>query len=193
MKTILYKGIVETNRNKFAYQVYLPNEIDQDAEDIETRDYPVIFICSDKLYQNNKIEVIFQEIFKCLNEKGQKDTKITSEQKKEIARIFLKYKKMNDIKESDSNDTEFGVIEEFIGFDMKSGTTTSLYDASDTMNLTDPKKKSRFRNMAKKRREEIENIKKWKKIKCVYLFISIILLIGTIISIISFRKELFDK
>ena len=193
MKTVLYKGIIETNRNKFAYQVYIPKEIEKDVEDIESQDYPVIFICSDKLYQNSKIEKIFEEIFKCLNEKEQKNTKITNEQKTEIARIFLKYKKMNDIKESDSNETEFGVIEEFIGFDMKSGTTSSCYEGSYTMNLNDPKKKSRFRNLEKKRREEIETIKKWKKIKCVYLFISIILLIMTIISIIIFRKELFEK
>ena len=191
MKTILSKGIIETNRNKFAYQHFLPKEINEENEDILAQDYPVIFICSDKLYQNNKIDLIFKEIFNCLNEKEQKNTKISNEEKTQIARIFLKYKKMNDIKESDSNETEFGVIEEFTGFDMKSFTTSSCYEASDTMNLNDPKKKSRMRNLEKKRRKEIENIKKWKKIKLIYLFISIILLIATIISIIGFKNELF--
>ena len=39
MKPILYKGIVETNRNKFTYQHYIPKEINEEAEDIEVQDF----------------------------------------------------------------------------------------------------------------------------------------------------------
>ena len=39
MKTILYKGIFETNRNKFIYQHYIPKEINEEVEDIETQDF----------------------------------------------------------------------------------------------------------------------------------------------------------
>ena len=193
MKTNLYKGIIETNRNKFTYQHYIPKDINEDAENIENQEHPVISICSDKLYKDNKIENIFKEIFEYLNEINQKDSIITNETKTKIARIFLKYKNMNNIRENDTNETEFGVIEEFTGFDMKSGTTiSSNFEISDTMNLNDAKKRSRLRNMEKKRREDIENVKRWKKIKCIYLFISIILLIGTLYSIIYFKDELFS-
>ena len=193
MKTNLYKGIIETNRNKFTYQHYIPKDLKEDAENIDNQDYPVIFICSDKLYKDNKIEKIFKEIFEYLNGINQKDSVLTNETKTKIARIFLKYKNMNNIIENDTNEIEFGVIEEFTGFDLKSGNTiSSNFEISDTMNLNDAKKRSRLRNMEKKRREEIENIKRWKKIKCIYLFISIILLICTLYSIIYFKDELFS-
>ena len=193
MKTNLYKGIIETNRNKFTYQHYIPKDLKEDTENIDNQDYPVIFICSDKLYKDNKIEKIFKEIFEYLNGINQKDSVLTNETKTKIARIFLKYKNMNNIIENDTNEIEFGVIEEFTGFDLKSGNTiSSNFEISDTMNLNDAKKRSRLRNMEKKRREEIENVKTWKKIKCIYLFISIILLIGTLYSIIYFKDELFS-
>ena len=194
MKINLYKGIIETNRNKFTYQHYIPKDlINEDDENIENQEHPVIFICSEKLYKDNKLEKVFKEIFEYLNEINQKDSALSNDAKTKIAKIFLKYKNMNNIKENDTNETEFGVIEEFIGFDIKSGTSTiSNIEVSDTMNLNDAKKRSRLRNMEKKRREEIENIKRWKKIKCIYLFISIILLICTLYSIIYFKDELFS-
>ena len=189
MKTILYKGIIETNRNKFSYQHYISNEINEE-EDIQAQDHPIFFICSDKLYKDNIIEKVFKEIFDYLNEINQKDSNIPNEAKAAIAKIFLKYKNINDIKEKESNETEFGVLEEMTGFDMKSQ-TSSFCEATDIMNI-DAKKRSRIRNMEKKRREEIENIKRWKKIKCIYLFLSIILLMATIFSIFGFRNELFS-
>ena len=189
MKPILYKGIVETNRNKFTYQHYITKEKNEEAEDLEAQDHPIIIICSDKLYKDNIIEKVFKEIFDYLNEINQKDSNISNEGKTKIAKIFLKYKNINDIKEKESNETEFGVLEEITGFDMKSR-TSSYYEASDIMNM-DAKKRSRLRNLEKRRKEEIEYIKRWKKVKCIYLFISIILLMATIFSIFTFRKELF--
>ena len=189
MKPILYKGIVETNRNKFTYQHYITKEKNEEAEDLEAQDHPIIIICSDKLYKDNIIEKVFKEIFDYLNEINQKDSNISNEGKTKIAKIFLKYKNINDIKEKESNETEFGVLEEITGFDMKSR-TSSYCEPSDIMNM-DAKKRSRLRNLEKRRKEEIEYIKRWKKVKCIYLFISIILLMATIFSIFTFRKELF--
>ena len=184
MKTILYKGIIETKQNKFTYQHYIPKNDNKEVEEIENQDRPVFFICSDKSCQDNKIEKVFKEIFDILNDINQIDSKITNETKTKIGKIFLKYQNINNIKESNTNDIEFGVIEELTGLDMKSRTNSTFFEISDTMNLNDPKKRSRLRNMENKKREEIENIKRWRKVKCFYLFISIILLMLTIFSII---------
>ncbi len=184
MKTILYKGIIETKQNKFTYQHYIPKNDDNEVEEIENQDRPVFFICSDKSCQDNKIEKVFKEIFDILNETNQKDSKITNETKTKIGKIFLKYQNINNIKESNTNDIKFGEIEELAGLDMKSRTNSTFFEISDTMNLNDPKKRSRLRNMENKKREEIENIKRWRKVKFFYLIISIILLMVTLLSII---------
>ena len=110
--------------------------------------------------------------------------------KKIIGNIFIKYQDSNNIKEINNKEIEFGVVEEFIGFDNQSVSGISCF-SSDTLSTNDPKKRSRLRNIEKKKREEIENIKSWKKIKIIYLFISIILLMVTICSIFGFRDELF--
>ena len=191
MKIVLYKGIIETNANKFTYQHYIPKEINMENEDIGIPEHPVICICSDKLYPDNKLEIIFKEINENLNDLGQKDTKISNDVKKIIGNIFIKYQDSNNIKENNNKEIEFGVIEEFIGFDLKSVSSYSGIDSSDTMITNDPKKRSRLRNLEKKKREEIENIKKWKKVKIIYLIISIILLMATICSIFGFKNELF--
>lgn len=191
MKTVLYKGIVETNIHKFTYQHYIPKESAIEDEDAEIGDHPIIIICSDKSYKDNKIDMIFKEIFEGLNEINLKDAKITNEVKSKIAKVFLKYQNMNNIKENDINEAEFGVIEEFIGFDKTGSSSSRFYESSDTIN--DPKKRSKLRNMEKKKREEIENLKKWRTVKCFYLFISIILLMATISSIFIFWNDLFGE
>ena len=191
MKIVLFKGIIETNINKFTYQHYISQEINMENEDEEIPEHPVICICSDKSYPDNKLEKIFKEINEKINESGQKDTKISNELKKIIGNIFIKYQDSNNIKEINNKEIEFGVIEEFIGFDNQSISGCSYFDSSDTLNTNDPKKRSRLRNIEKKKREEIENIIRWKKIKVIYLFISIILLMVTICSIFGFRDELF--
>jgi hypothetical protein len=190
MKIVLFKGIIETNINKFTYQHFISQEINMENEEVEIPEHPVICICSDKSYPDNKLEKIFKEINEKINESGQKDTKISNELKKIIGNIFIKYQDSNNIKEINNKEIEFGVIEEFIGFDNQSVSGIS-YFSSDTLSTNDPKKRSRLRNIEKKKREEIENIKSWKKIKIIYLFISIILLMVTICSIFGFRDELF--
>ena len=179
MKTSLYKGIIETNKNKFTYQHYLSEENNNNEEENEKKDNPVIFICSDLSYQDKKIEKIFNEMFDCLKKAGQKDSKISIETKKNLAKIFLKYQNVTD----NNKDTEFGVIEEYTGFDMTSGTSSSFFEISQTISLNDSKKKKKLKDIEKKRRDEIENIKRWKKVKVLYLIISIILLFITILSI----------
>jgi len=176
MKTSLNKGIIETNKNKFTFQHYISKENSNEEED-EKKDNPVIFICSDLSYQDKKIEKIFNEMFECLKNVGQKDSKISNETKKNLAQIFLKYQDANDNNKS----TDFGVIEEYTGYDMSSGTSTSFFEISQTLN--DSKKKKKLKDIEKKRKEEIENIKRWKKVKILYLIISIILLLITILSI----------
>ena len=193
IKTILNKGIIETETYKITYEHYIPKE-SKDAileeEDNEIKDHPVIVICSDKFYQNNTIEKLFKEIVESLNRINQKDSNIAKEAKSKIAKIFLKYQNMNNIKESNIDDIEFGVIEEFIGLDKSESTSSRFYEISDTM--TDAKKRSKLRHLEKKKKEEIDNIKSWKKIKCCYLFINIILLMITIYLIIIFREDLFN-
>ena len=178
MKSSLYKGIIETNKNKFTYQHYISEENNNNEEN-EKKDNPVIFICSDLSYQDKKIEKIFNEMFECLKNVGQKDSKISIETKKNLAQIFLKYQNVND----NNKNTEFGVIEEYTGFDMTSGSSTSFFEISQTMTLNDSKKKKKLKDIEKKRRNEIENIKRWKKVKILYLVISIVLLLVTILSI----------
>ena len=180
MKTSLYKGIIETNKNKFTYHHYISEESNNNEEESEKKDNPVIFICSDLSYQDKKIEKIFNEMFECLKNVGQKDSKISIETKKNLAKIFLKYQNVND---NNNKDTQFGVIEEYTGFDMTSGSSTSFFDITQTITLNDSKKKKKLRKIKKKRRNEIENIKRWKKVKVLYLIISIILLLITILSI----------
>ena len=190
IKTIFNKGIIETNTYKFAYEHYIPKESKDfilEEEDNEIKDHPVIVICSDRSYKNNIIEKLFKEIFESLNKIKQKDSNISKEGKSKIAKIFLKYQNMNNIKESNNDDTEFGVVEEFIGFDKSESTSTRFYEDTDTM--TDAKKRSKLRNMEKKKREEIDNIRSWKKIKCCYLFINIILLMVTISLIFIFWED----
>ena len=181
MKTSLYKGIIETNKNKFTYHHYISEESNSNEEESEKKDNPVIFICSDLSYQDKKIEKIFNEMFECLKNVGQKDSKISIETKKNLAKIFLKYQNVND--NNNNKDTQFGVIEEYTGFDMTSGSSTSFFDITQTITLNDSKKKKKLRDIEKKRRNEIENIKRWKKVKVLYLIISIILLLITILSI----------
>ena len=178
MKSSLYKGIIETNKNKFTYQHYISEENNNNEEN-EKKDNPVIFICSDLSYQDKKIEKIFNEMFECLKNVGQKDSKISIETKKNLAQIFLKYQNVND----NNKNTEFGVIEEYTGFDMTSGSSTSFFEISQIMTLNDSKKKKKLKDIEKKRRNEIENIKRWKKVKILYLVISIVLLLVTILSI----------
>ena len=193
VKTILNKGIIETDIYKFTYEHYLPKESKVsllEEEDNEIRDHPVIIICSDKSYQNYKIEQLFKEIFESLNLIKQKNANISKEGKSKIGKIFLKYQNMNNIKESNIQDIEFGSIEEFIGLDKSESTSSKFYEISDTMN--DAKKRSKLRHLEKKKREEIENIKSWKKIKCLFLFINIILLMGILYLIFIFKGDLFN-
>jgi hypothetical protein len=178
MKTSLYKGIIETNKNKFTYHHYISEESNNNEEESEKKDNPVIFICSDLSYQDKKIEKIFNEMFECLKNVGQKDSKISIETKKNLAKIFLKYQNVND---NNNKDTQFGVIEEYTGFDMTSGSSIYFFDISQTMTLNDSKKKKKLKDIEKKRRNEIENIKRWKKVKILYLVISIVLLLVTIL------------
>ena len=182
MKTVLYKGIIETQQNKFTYQHYIPKNDIKESDENETQDRPIIIISSDKSCKDNKIEKVFEEIFESLNELNQKNSKMSDEAKTKIGNIFLKYQNINEIKESNLKEIEFGTIEELTGFDTKSVSNSTFFDTSES--IADPKRRSRLRNMEKKKREEIENIKRWRKIKIVYLFISIILLILTIFSII---------
>ena len=189
MKSSLYKGIIETNKNKFTYQHYLSGENNNEEGEDEKKDNPVIFICSDLSYQDKKIEKIFGEMFECLKNVGQKDSKISIETKKQLAQIFLKYQNNNN-----SKDTDFGVIEEYTGFDMNPGSSTSFFEISQTMSLNDSKKRKKLRDIEKKRREEIENIKRWKKVKILYLIISIVLLLITLITIpIIVKKSKQDE
>ena len=93
-----------------------------------------------------------------MNEINQKDSNISNEAKIKIAKIFLKYKNINVIKEKESNKNEFAVLEEILGFE-KNSYTSSCYEASDAMNIN-AKKRSWLRNLEKRRREEIGNIKR---------------------------------
>ena len=184
MKTSLYKGLIETNKNKYTYQHYISEENNNNEEEGERKDNPVIFICSDLSYQDKKIEKIFIEMFEYLKKIGQKDSKISIETKKNLAQIFLRHQNVTD----NNKDTEFGVIEEYTGCDMTSGTSSSFFEITQTISLNDSKKKKKLKDIEKKRRDEIENIKRWKKVKMLYLVISIVLLFITLISIPFVRK-----
>ncbi len=194
MKTVINKGIIETRLNKFTYQQYIPSEEDDEGEEqiektenLDIPDRPVIFICSDKSYKDIKLEKVFNEINEILNEVNQKNSKISQQTKSKIGKIFLKYQNMNEIRECDNKEIEFGTIEEMTGFNMKSVSNSTICDMTDT--ISDAKRRSKLRDMEKKKKEEIENVKRWRKIKIVYLFISIILLMLTIGSIVfSFIK-----
>ena len=194
MKTVINKGIIETRLNKFTYQPYMPSEEHDEGEEqiektenLDMPDRPVIFICSDKSYKDIKLEKVFNEINEILHEVNQKNSKISQKTKSKIGNIFLKYQNMNNINECENKEIEFGTIEEMTGFNMKSVSNTTISDMTDT--ISDPKRRSKLRDMEKKKKEEIENVKRWRKIKIVYLFISIILLMLTIGSIVfSFIK-----
>ena len=194
IKTIFNKGIIETDTYKCTYEHYIPKETKDfilEEEDNEIKDHPIIVIFSDKSYKNNIIEKLFKEIFESLNRINQKDSNISKEGKSQIAKIFLKYQNMNNIKESNNDDDiEFGVIEEFFGLEKSESTSSRFYEVTDS--LTDAKKRSKLRNMEKKKREEIDNIRSWKKIKCCYLFINIILLMITISLIFIFWNDLLN-
>lgn len=182
MRTVLYKGIIETNINKFTYQHYTFEQNNEEEEEKEKKDYPIIFICSDKSCKDSKIENVFKEIFECLKKANQIDSKISNETKRDIAKIFLKYKNIETPKETNDKETEFGIFEENTGLNMTCESST-FFDISESINLNDSKKRYMLRNMEKKKRDEIENIKRWKKIKIFYLIISIILLLVAIASI----------
>ncbi len=177
-KNIIFKGKVETKINKFVYQQYMDKDFYSSS--FVDEDRLVVFLCSDKSYKDNDLDNIIEEMFKYVNPQSYNQNKISTDTRNNLAKTFNKYKDFQNIREDDFNteNLEFTALKDFssIGMGNKDGYSFSFTGES----LDEKDKKSRgseFRSPT-----EINNIKKWKKLKVVYLIITIILLIAVGIS-----------
>lgn len=178
-KNIIFKGKVETKINKFTYQQYMDKDFYSSS--FVDEDRLVVFLCSDKSYKDNDLDNIIEEMFKFVNPQSYNQNKISTDTRNNLAKTFNKYKDFQNIREDDFNteNLEFTAIKDFSSVGMgKDATSFSFNGMGDTLDEKDKKSRgSEFRSPS-----EINNIRKWRKLKIVYLIITIILLIAVGIS-----------
>lgn len=179
-KNILGKGNIETATNKFNYMQHNKNNDD---------DKLVIFICCEKHYKDTIIDKFFNKAIEILDKSNYDHYKINDNTKVDLAKLFLMYQDSNDVKDNntnlDTNNFDFGSIKEFTSLDLNTKHRESLiYGLSETIDEKELKKINKSLMREKNHSAEKEKILQWKKLKCIYLAIDIVLLILAVISLI---------
>jgi len=187
IKNIPSQGSIETSKNKFIYRQYNPTKKISKEED-----KLVIFICCDLNYKDDIINKFIYKVFELINTNNYKNYKLNSGTKKSIAKLFYKYQYENsidtEIKDWKDYSLEFGTLREITNFDIdtrKTNQSISIYGILDSMDEKDVTKFSKGTNGEIRIPIEASRIKKWKNLKCVFLFINFILLVAVIILFFS--------
>ena len=179
LKNIPSQGSTQTTKNKFSYRQYSPNKNFAKEED-----KLVIFICCDLSYKDNIITKFFDEIQKNFSNNSYKSFKLAPETKKIIAKIFYKYQDSNNINREITDwknyNLEYATVREYTSLDIDTKKTTqslSIYGIIDSMDEKDISKVNKGTNGSIRVPIEVSRIKKWKTLKCFFLFINIILIV----------------
>ena len=179
LKNIPSQGSTQTTKNKFSYRQYSPNKNFAKEED-----KLVIFICCDLSYKDNIITKFFDEIQKNFSNNSYKSFKLAPETKKIIAKIFYKYQDSNNINKEITDwknyNLEYATVREYTSLDIDTKKTTqslSIYGIIDSMDEKDISKVNKGTNGSIRVPIEVSRIKKWKTLKCFFLFINIILIV----------------
>ncbi len=183
LKNIPSQGSTETIKNKFVYRQYSPNKNFSKDED-----KLVIFICCDLSYKDNIITKFFDEIQENFSNNSYKSFKLNPETKKIIAKTFYKYQDSNNINKEITDwknyNLDFATVREYTSLDIDTKKTTqslSIYGIIDSMDEKDISKINKGTNGSIRVPIEVSKIKKWKTLKCFFLFINIILILFAII------------
>ncbi len=181
LKNIPSQGCIQTTQNKFFYKQYAPNKNNNKSKE---DDQLVLFVCTDIKYKDNLIYKFFDEAFNCLNLKSYSNFKIAPEAKTKIAKIFYKYRDENncnkEIVDSDKMSLDFGTLGEFTSLDIdprKTNNSISLYGLMDSIDEKDGNNINKGTNGEIRVPVEITKVRKWRNLKCIFLFINIILII----------------
>ena len=187
VKNIPSQGCIETSQNKFIYRQYNPTKKISKEED-----KLVIFICCDLNYKDNVINKFFDKIFELLTINNYQNYKLNSVTKTNIAKLFYKYQYINsidiEIKNWKDYSLEFGTLREITNFDIdtkKTNQSISIYGILDSIDEKEMTKYNIGTNGEIRIPIEASRIKKWKNLKCVFLFINFILLTAVIILFLS--------
>ena len=164
LKKIPSQGCIQTTTNKFFYRQLNSGKNNNDIKKEE--DQLVIFVCADLKYKDINIYKFLDEI--CNSSPLYENLKINQDSKQKIAKIYYKYQDSNNINKEEvnlgKNNLEFGTLNEFTSLDI---------DSIDEKNIS---------KMNKGRVSiEITKMRKWKNLKCVFLFINIIMIILTVL------------
>ena len=181
LKNIPSQGSIQTTQNKFVYRQFNPEKKNSRSTN---EDILVLFVCTDIKYKDILISKFFDEAFKSLSLKSYENFKLAPEAKANIAKIFYKYQNENntnkEIIDLENYNLDFGTLSEFTSLDIdtkKTNNSVSIYGLLESIDEKDSKR----RNKGKKVKVPIEitKIRKWRNLKCVFLFINLILIIVT--------------
>ena len=185
LKNIPSQGCIQTTQNKFFYRQYNPSrKILKSKEE----DALVLFACTDLKYKDNLVYKFFDEVFNSLSAKSYSNFKLNPETKSNIAKIFYKYQEESNINKEildlEKNNLIFGTLSEFTSLDIetkKTNNSVSIYGLIESIDEKDARTLNKGANGEIRVPLEITKVKKWKMLKCILLFINIILIVLTII------------
>ena len=184
LKNIPSQGSIQTTQNKFVYRQFNPGEKNVKSKD---EDILVLFVCTDIKYKDTLISKFFDEAFKSLSLKSYANFKLVPEAKTKIAKIFYKYQNENNINKEildlEKFNLDFGTLSEFTSLDIdtkKTNNSVSIYGLMESMDEKDSKRSHKGKGEIRVP-IEITKIRKWRNLKCIFLFINLILIIVTIL------------
>lgn len=185
LKNIPSQGCIQTTANKFFYRQFNPgNKSNIQKEE----DQLVFFVCTDLKYKDNYVYKFFDEVFNSLTSKSYSNYKLNPDAKSKISKTFCKYQDSNNINteimDLEKHNLEFGVLSEFTSLDIdtkRTNQSVSIYGLMDSMDEKDAKKVNKGPNGEIRVPVEVTKLKKWKTLKCVFLFINIIMIILTVL------------
>ena len=184
LKNIPSQGSIQTTQNKFVYRQFNPGKNYAKSKD---EDILVLFVCTDIKYKDTLISKFFDEAFKSLSLKSYANFKLVPEAKTKIAKIFYKYQNENNINKEildlEKFNLDFGTLSEFTSLDIdtkKTNNSVSIYGLMESMDEKDSKRSHKGKGEIRVP-IEITKIRKWRNLKCIFLFINLILIIVTIL------------
>ena len=184
LKRIPSKGCIQTTQNKFVYKQYNPSRKNTKSKE---EDVLVIFICTELKYKDKLISKFFDEVFNSLSLNSYSNYKLNTQVKKKIGNIFYKYQDENNINKEniiiERDNLEFGTLNDFTSLDIDSKRTNnsiSIYGLIESMDEKDAKTLHKGDKGEIRVPLEISKVKKWKTLKCIFLFINIMLIALTI-------------
>ena len=184
LKNIPSQGSIQTTQNKFVYRQFNPGKNYAKSKD---EDVLVLFVCTDIKYKDTLISKFFDEAFKSLSLKSYANFKLVPEAKTKIAKIFYKYQIENNINKEildlEKFNLDFGTLSEFTSLNIdtkKANNSVSIYGLMESIDEKDSKRSHKGKGEIRVP-IEITKIRKWRNLKCIFLFINLILIVVTIL------------